>query len=271
MIHDRPEQAKKLLRLLDHMDNDIFIHIDRRSRMNTGTFDSVCRLSKVTFIPSRRIHWGGFSQMWTEIRLLEASVPGHYSRYHLISGRDLPLHSQEYIHDFTDSRPDTEFISMWPPKDDTFMRYHYYTLFPEGNRFFLTHWLNGLCKKTLKALHLSMNNDKPVKYGANWFCITDSCAQMLVRRSAEIRKRFRHVSNSDELMLQTTVYDSCLRDRISGDDLRLVDWSAGGRHPHTFTIGDWDRLDSATELFARKFDEKIDNEIIEKLFSKLYE
>lgn len=269
MVHDRPEQFRKLLHLLDDERNDIFVHIDGKAGFKPSAFEGACTKSGLTFIQSRNIHWGGFSQMWTEVRLLQASVPGRYSRYHLLSGRDLPLHSQDYIHDFMDRHPDSEFISIWPDTEESGIRFHYYALFPEGNRFFLTHFFNGLTKSILKALGIRMNRDITPKYGTNWFSITDECARLVAGRADWIRRIFAHVSNGDEMMLQTTVWNSGLKERIDGRDLRLVDWSAGGRHPHTFTIADWERLDNAEELFARKFDENADNAVIEKLYSKL--
>ena len=49
-----------------------------------------------------KVNWGGFSLIKCELRLLKAAVMSdtEYSRYHLISGLDLPIKSQDYIHAF---------------------------------------------------------------------------------------------------------------------------------------------------------------------------
>ena len=49
-------------------------------------------------------------------------------------------------------------------------------------------------------------------------------------------------------------YRSCMRE---------VDWNRGD--PYVWRIDDFDTLMSSEKLFARKFDEKVDNEIINKL------
>lgn len=48
-----------------------------------------------------------------------------------------------------------------------------------------------------------------------------------------------------------------------------LDWTGENRHPKTLTINDYDTLMNSDFLIARKFDEKIDGEIINKLESKL--
>lgn len=51
---------------------------------------------------------------------------------------------------------------------------------------------------------------------------------------------------------------------IYDDDLRYTDWKRG--NPYIFTIEDYDILKSSNKLFARKFDEKKDLEIINRLY-----
>ena len=254
MAYDQPELLKILIGLLDDSRNVIYIHLDRKAGFDEACLTGICRFSRLVCIPRQTVHWGGFSQMWTEVRLLQAAAPGHYGRYHLLSGRDLPLKSQDAIHAFFLEHPDAEFISRWPDNEQIRDRFYYWTLFPEGNRFFLTHALNNAAKSCLRALGIRQNADIRLQYGANWFSITDSCAQWVVSHSDWIRKTFRHCANPDELFLQTLVGMSQLQDRVTGEDLRWVDWSAGGRHPRTVSLTDRESLCRSTALFARKFD-----------------
>ncbi len=46
--------------------------------------------------------------------------------------------------------------------------------------------------------------------------------------------------------------------------MRKIDWERG--RPYIFRKSDFDELISTNCMFARKFDEKIDNEIIEVLY-----
>lgn len=52
-------------------------------------------------------------------------------------------------------------------------------------------------------------------------------------------------------------------------DLRYIDWSEGGLHPKTLNINDYNRLMNSEFIFARKFDTKIDKEVIEKIYDSV--
>jgi hypothetical protein len=58
--------------------------------------------------------------------------------------------------------------------------------------------------------------------------------------------------------------NSELRDTVENDDLRYLDWTREPA-PAVFTRADLPQLESATELFARKFDETVDSEILDAL------
>lgn len=50
------------------------------------------------------------------------------------------------------------------------------------------------------------------------------------------------------------------------DDLREIDWERRVKDsPHVYTIEDLQRLKQSTKLFARKFDEKIDSQVIDAI------
>lgn len=54
---------------------------------------------------------GGISQVVAEMTLFRTAFDnGPYSFYHLLSGTDLPIKSQDYIHKFMDKYPNTEFV-----------------------------------------------------------------------------------------------------------------------------------------------------------------
>ncbi|WP_338404754.1 hypothetical protein [Brachyspira hyodysenteriae] len=66
--------------------------------------------------------------------------------------------------------------------------------------------------------------------------------------------------------------NSEFKTKCINDDLRYIDWNRSiGSHPHTFLSDDYDLIKSNAKdnLFAHKFDENIDNEIIDKLYKDL--
>ena len=51
--------------------------------------------------------------------------------------------------------------------------------------------------------------------------------------------------------------------------MRLTDWKRG--NPYTFHMEDLEMLMSSGYIFARKFDENVDNTIIESIYRRLIE
>ena len=51
------------------------------------------------------------------------------------------------------------------------------------------------------------------------------------------------------------------------DIVRAIDWHRG--HPYIYRIEDYKMLKESNCLFARKFDENVDNEIIDKLVEEV--
>ena len=72
----------------------------------------------------------------------------------------------------------------------------------------------------------------------------------------------------DESIIQTLYMNSSYKDCHS-DKLTYVDWTNELNHPNTFTINDFSKLINSNFFMARKFDENIDNDIIEKLYVNL--
>lgn len=105
MAHKDDETLRTLLRTLDDPRNDIFIHMDAK---NTGWDENraLASIDKagIFFVPRISVTWGGYSQIACELGLLNAAVDkGRYTYYHLLSGQDLPIKSQDRIHSFFDS------------------------------------------------------------------------------------------------------------------------------------------------------------------------
>lgn len=159
------------------------------------------------------------------------------------------------------------------------MRLRHYTLFPEGAGFFLTNFLNNVFKIMQKAVGFKINKDVDFGYASQWFSITDELARYIVSREEWLEKTFRHTNTCDEIFLATVIKGTKFMDRLYIEDesvnysglnrsnMRFIDWSRGEsvRHPWTFRAGDWDLLMSVPYFWARKFDERVDAEIIDRI------
>ena len=97
LAHHEPEVLQLLLTALDDARNDIFLHIDRRSKRLFARFEKWQPQSAGFFLLEEREApaWGHISIVRAELRLFSAALAQgeEYAYYHLLSGMDLPLKS----------------------------------------------------------------------------------------------------------------------------------------------------------------------------------
>lgn len=280
MAHKDDLTLHTLLRLLDDSRNDIYIHMDAK----TADWDeSRARreLSASALVAIRRKNcvWGGYSQIDIELDLIEAAIKsGHYTYYHLLSGEDLPIKTQDVAHDFFDRHDGTEFVRYASEPCDCLGRLVGHFLW---NRFARNRNAKVLCRLDDWFSRITLALSKPeslpeLKKGDNWFSITDEFAHYIVSRRDWIWFTFRNSICCDEVFLQTLLWNSQFKDRAYrqlGDDgseaiMRLIDWKRG--QPYCFRIDDLHELEASDFLFARKFDCEKDAEII-KAVEKMVE
>lgn len=116
---------------------------------------------------------------------------------------------------------------------------------------------------------------KQFQYGTNWFSITGEFASWVLEHTDWIEKTFKNTRCGDELFIQTMLINSPFSEQVvdcAFDDdyrscLRFIDWKRG--KPYIFRTENFDELVSSPYLFARKFDLRIDSEIIERLYEYL--
>lgn len=91
IAHNEYEILKKLIKVLDDERNDIYIHIDKKSKsFKKLKTELVSCYSNIFFTKRINVTWGGDSQIKCELLLLEEAFKIGYEYYHLISGVDFP-------------------------------------------------------------------------------------------------------------------------------------------------------------------------------------
>lgn len=281
MAHNNFTTLEILLELLDHEDNDIYVHIDKKSKSTFKEDINLSRFSsKIFFVDSLDVKWGHYSQVECELELLKTATNKKYDYYHLLSGMDLPIKSRKYIQDFFTENFGKEFVHFDNEQiEDRYReRAKYFYLLQPFMRIskvsFLNtvvYYLNRILVLIQKVFRVNRNSNVRIQKGANWFSITHELADYVLGKEEWIGKTFRYTANPDELFLQTIVENSRFKERLYNDSfdnsyiacMRFINWSRG--NPYTWTINDYEELINSKYLFARKFDEKIDNRIIEKI------
>ena len=285
IAHGHFSILKKLLIMLDDPRNDIYLHIDKHVKQ--FDFEGLERLVKragLFFTPRIKVYWGHSSQVDCELLLLgECLKRGNYAFVHLISGVDLPIKIQDEIHAFFDAHPDTQFLQVGDASVamKRLEQYHFFMSLRHIHMRIreiadvIVNAVIGLFHGTLHFNRLSKQKELVVVKTANWFSVTGECAEYIYSRRDFIRKLTRYTVCADEMFLGTVLYPSkyweqvYVREQSWEGHMRYIDRiRCVGASPHTFTMDDRESIDSSKMLFARKFDENVDSEIIEYVFKK---
>jgi hypothetical protein len=270
MAHNEPEVLKILLSLLDDNRNNIYIHIDERSEiLNEDIIMDWCKKSKITFIEREKVYWAGYSQIKASMALLKIAVEEKHSYYHFISGVDLPLKTQDELHQFFSENQGQEFVSFGKIASWKLVsRYKYY--YPEKITNYINRKVYRIVRLLLAGLQSVFGIDRTKKtnleyhMGGNWFSITHDFGSYILEKGDLIKKLFSNTFCTDEIFLPTLLMNSPFRDNVSPMmNLRYVDWNRG--KPYTWQINDFMELTKNNHFFARKFSYEKYPEIIEKI------
>jgi hypothetical protein len=275
MAHHNFQQLQLLLELLDDERNDIYLHVDRKAK-DFCPADLTTRASRLYLIDRIPIIWGGHSMIKCELNLLKVAASKHYHYYHLLSGVDLPLKTQDEIHSFFQGRTDSpSYLGFSEPTDDRgFMRKisSYYFLQDvigrnQGGIYPLLRTVERISLGIQRRLNVRRKEFVPTYKGANWFSIHDDLAQYVLGCERLIKKQFFYTVCADEMFLQSVAMASPLRDRIINNSLRAIDWERGG--PYTYRQEDVAGLLDSPMLFGRKFDVCVDAAAVQAVVSAL--
>ena len=270
MAHQNFDFLKELLLALDDARNDIYLHIDKKVKdFDFEAFSVLLKKSHLYFTDRISVHWGGYSQIACELTLLKAASGKHYAYYHLLSGSDFPLKTQDEIHAFFEQHAGKEFLQFDAREVPRHVqeRISLYHFFRESSCP-LAEPADRILTIIQRLLHVNRlrHTDLQLQKGANWFSITDAFAQYILCREDWIQNHFRHSVCADELLLQTLAVNSGFMEQVYdpfGDgnslgNLRYVDWERGTENsPYVFQEEDREMLKKLPHLFARKFDHNI--------------
>lgn len=279
--HHQMELLQILLQLIDDERNDIYLHVDKKCKeFEEEAVKKMIQKAKIHFLKRKSVTWGGYSQIQLELELLKESTQSYHDVYHLISGVDLPLKTQDEIYNFFDVNKGMQIVSYdyKMDMDDITNRMAQYRIFQDiyGNKKNFLFKIDAISVRLQKLIGINRikHNSELIKKGANWFSITHEFAKYVINKEEKIRKRYKFTRCCDEIFLQTLLYNSSYSTKVYFNEdanrcynMRYVDFQRG--NPYIFRINDEKLLKSRPELFARKFDYKIDKEIIFNIYNEI--
>ena len=272
------KNQNQLMRLINHLkkDFDIYVHVDKKCKLNLKSFDNV------NIYKTYKIYHAEFSQVIGTLFLMNEAYKNNYERYIFISGQDVPLKSNREIIDFfsKDENKDKEFINYIKMDENNIFyeisvdRLSYY--YPHG---YIRKWYSKLfhskIRNVLSKLYPRRKMISNLYNGSSWWNLTNNAIEYILdydKNNPNYLKRFNYTWCSDEYFFQSVLLNSDLKDNCVNDYCRYIDWSGKyGQNPVTFKLEDYNDIKNNinNNLFARKFDENIDNDIIDKLYEDL--
>ena len=270
IAHKDNQSFRTLIKMLDYPLNDIYIHFDIKSKLTfKNSIIGTIKYSKVYFTSQRiDVRWAHYSQVQAEYVLFEEAFKKKYEYYHLISGEDLPIKSQDYIHEFFKNHSDKEFIGFCDDFNDSRIRYKY--IFPKHLRS-KNRVISQLRKTALFIQKYTNKKTFPfiLKKGTNWVSVSHAFVEELLKHKEYVLSSFKYSKSLDEFYKQTIAYNSKFRERIYcindeyESSMRLIDWERGG--PYNWTIDDFDEICQSNKLFCRKI---TDPKLIDAIYKK---
>lgn len=284
VVHKNASQINMFIeQLLKYEKSYVFIHIDKK--WDNGK-EEIKKNSRVFIIEKQYdIKWGDENQIHAPLELFKAAKNHNiaFDYYSLHSGQDLLIkpigHFIKYLEDsdgslFLGGNPDDYKMPLiglprggfsriqlnWPKNTkgikNKLKRYFFHRVTYNLYRF-------GLIEG--KKLP-----DMDFYKGSNWFTLPDRAIEYTLNYIAENPKYLQLFNNSmccDEIFFHTILFNSPMKEKIVFNNYRYVDWSENKSNPKTFKVEDFNEIIRSENYFARKFDSKIDKEIIEQIIS----
>jgi Core-2/I-Branching enzyme len=274
-----PEQLIRLVRRLNAETASFFVHVDKKTPdgIYRVMVEGLHTLPNVHFVKRHRCDWGGFGHVAATLEgiaaILKTSTPFDFAI--LLTGQDYPIKPNGHIAGFFERHRGKSFLEFFPlPSDAWYNRgsiggmdrieaWHWrirkrHIRFPPSDRFPIKRKFPAGCKPF---------------GGSSYWCLPRGCIEYiheLTIRNPAVARFFRYVDVPDEIFFQTVVMNSPFQHTTVNDNLRYIDWKdpAAGS-PGVLGKRDFEKLAASPKLFARKFDARVDGEVLDLIDERL--
>jgi hypothetical protein len=286
--HRDPEQLAVLLRVLQHPDVRLYLHLDRRQKL--GPFREAMidqRVDDVVLVRRHRVSWAAISVVDAALEGLAAGAADGCDYFVLISGQDFPLRPMPEIVDFLADNVTTSFLEHWPVGQSVHRfggrdRTDFYSYSILGRRLMCvprgedTDFLGSKGRLVNEALRVR-GVFKPRRQfpaylspfaGSMWWNISRQAADHVlgfVAQHPDYRRYHVHTMAPDEMFVQSILAGTDFAEghKLVADNLRFYRWE--GTHASTLTREELPAMLGSRKLFARKFDPRVDDSVVAEL------
>jgi hypothetical protein len=280
LAHQNLNQLYELTDALNFKDDKVFIHIDAKCK---EIFDHTKTNNKNVVLLKKRVYtnWAGYSLVNATMSLLETSSKDIFDYFIILSGQCFPIKSNKYIHEFFENNKGKIFMDYKELPDSSLsdggMDKYWYPVFFDQLRFWDNKYrklINSVLKKTFRLIHYKRKIPVEIKpcFGSQWWAINTLAASFLIDYVKENKKTLKYFKYSwapDELMIQSIINNSTFNSITINRPFRYIDWNTNGP-PKTLTLTDFEKINQSEFLFARKFDNFLSKDLIEKIKKEIH-
>ena len=268
LAHHLPDQVVRLVKRLYTAHTSFYIHYDRKSSEKEYECirEQLIGEKNVFFLPRIRTHWGDFSCVKATMIGINAILNGEgiLPQYIvLLTGSCYPIKTNRFIFKYFNELNNKSVIENFRLPTEKWEK--------GGLPRFQNFWII----RNRRRLEIKMNRHMPaglIPFGgsAYWCLSLESCLFVAnyFKENREVINFFKHVKYPDEMFFQTILKNSHVREKIVNDDMRYIDWTRLPT-PAILVKDDFQCLKESKDLFARKFDMRVDADILDLIDNEM--
>jgi hypothetical protein len=288
LAYKNPDQLGRLIQTLINKDSAFYLHIDKKSNISDfrGVLSKLNKSTKITMLPRINSYWGGPGILTAILHGLDKILhDGNYNRIVLISGQDYPIKSISYIFNYFEINESKNFIphfklpsEIWGEEGMTRIKnYHFrihgkiYTYPPQSSPIHIYSKIFYLLLKIrFRKAREFPEGLQPYGGFSGWKITAEAAKEVMdfINKRPDYLKYHKYTKCADEIFFQTILLNSkneALRNSFINDDLTFIKWKENMPNPEILTKSDYDAIKKSNALFARKFDPRIDSEILDMI------
>ena len=265
-LYHKKDQFRWLMAAL-YNDLDYFlIHIDKNSPDSyVREIVEICgNRPNIHFQYPLPIYWGGWSIVESQLQGLQEAVERwpDWQYFLNISGQDYPLRRREGIIEYLTGLNGSSGIACMslPDLGISIRRRTWFQCIEYGHR---VHRL-PLPRADLLVRRIKWK-------GSGWHILSRGFGEWVVSSPTAVkwRKLCRRVMFPDEFYFQNVIMDGPFQPLRSNDNGRFVLWEQASSRPTVLRRNDFERMMESGKIFARKFDNDQDIDIIRAIAEKV--
>lgn len=258
VCHVNANQVIRLIKNIYHHNNLYYLVLDLKTpksfhrilREYSNNYDNL-------YLINRDVEWGKWSQVQVVLDVIENAlkIDTKWTHFINLSGQDFPLKKQEDIIKELSNKVDSIFLEgrHFPPENEK-----------SGQLFSTRKWKEK--DKNQPRLDLLYPKIKFHK-GSQWMILSRSFCDYTINSefSKQAQEIFKEAYIPDETFFITLGSNSELANKIIWENKRFIKWQQGSAHPNIITTDYLPQLTTGDFYFARKFDSRIDENVVDKL------